>query len=396
MKQSIFFILGLFIPKILIAQTDSLQTKSTFWDNNFVTASYQNGYVIPTNDFVRGSNTEKEQIKAFQTFSVKLSKQSYGKKSWEQLYNYPEWGVGISVYDFYNPEEIGNPIAVYGFLNAPFIRRERFTFNYELGFGATFNWKHFDPIKNSSNTAIGAGESFYIDAGLNIQYVLTKHLNVETGFSLSHFSNGALKKPNLGLNTIAPKISIKYNLDEQPEFIPQKIPEFHPHKEWLVSAFFAGTNVVFDSVNVDVQEKFEGITFTVAGITTTFNQHFRRKSKVGIGVAFTYNGSINAQVAADHNELEVTKGMFIDKIQVSIFPSYEFVVNRFSLLLQPAFYLYRKEIAHQTPVFHQRIGVKYHISDDFFTGITLRDYDFHVSDFVEWTIGYRFKVGSIN
>ncbi len=87
MKQSIFFILGLFIPKILIAQTDSLQTKSTFWDNNFVTASYQNGYVIPTNDFVRGSNTEKEQIKAFQTFSVKLSKQSYGKKSWEQLYN---------------------------------------------------------------------------------------------------------------------------------------------------------------------------------------------------------------------------------------------------------------------------------------------------------------------
>jgi len=389
MRKYLFALLCI-LPLILLAQSeDSTLIKKT--KNYSISGLYQNGYVFPTNDFVRGVNAEKEMINAFQTFSIRFSQQSFGNNLWEQIYNYPQWGVGLSVYDFHNPEEIGNPIALYGFFNAPFKRWDRLSFNYEIGFGATFNWRHFDPVTNSSNIAIGAGESFYIDAGLNLQYALAKHLDLETGFSLTHFSNGAIRKPNYGLNTIAPKISLKYNFEERHDFIKQKIPEFQPEKEWLVTTFFGGTNVIFDSVNVDIYEKYEGITFPVAGVTTTLNWHLWRKSKIGIGMAFTYNGSVNAQVAVDKNELEAKDGLFTDKIQISIFPSYEFVVNRFSLILQPAFYLYRKQLANQSPRFHQRIGLKYHLAKNFFVGITLRDYKFHVSDFVEWNIGYRIK-----
>jgi len=388
-RKGIFMLLCI-SPMISFAQSaDTIPLKKT--NNYSISGLYQNGYVFATNDFVRGANAEKELINAFQTFSIRLSQQSYGKNTWEQIYNYPHWGIGLSVYDFYNPDEIGNPIALYGFFDALFKRWDRLSFNYEIGFGATFNWKHFDPVSNTYNIAIGAGESFYIDAGLNLQYELAEHLDIETGFSLTHFSNGALKKPNFGLNTVAPKISIKYNFDERHDFIKHKIPEFQPEKEWIISTFIGGTNVIFDSVNVDIQENYEGVTFPVAGITTALNWHIWRMSKIGIGMAFNYNGSVNAQVAADNNELEVTDGLFTDKIQISIFPSYEFVVNRFSLILQPAFYLYRKKLVNQTPVFHQRIGLKYHFTENFFVGITLRDYDFHVSDFVEWNIGYRIK-----
>lgn len=389
MRKYIFVLLCI-SPLISLAQ--SVETTLLKTTNNYsISGLYQNGYVFPTNDFVRGGNAEKELINAFQTFSIRFSQQSYGKNLWEQIYNYPHWGIGLSVYDFYNPEEIGNPVALYGFFAAPFMRWNKLSFNYEIGFGVTFNWKHFDPLTNSNNIAIGAGKSFYIDAGLNLQYKLTEHFDIETGFSFTHFSNGALKKPNFGLNTIAPKISIKYNFDEKHDFIKQVSPEFQPEKEWLVTTFFGGTNVIFDSVNVDIQEKYEGITFPVAGITTTLNWHIWRMSKIGIGMAFNYNGSVNAQVAVDNNELEVKDGLFTDKIQISIFPSYEFVVNRFSLILQPAFYIYRKQLENQSPVFHQRIGIKYHFTEDFFVGITLRDYDFHVSDFVEWNIGYSIK-----
>lgn len=220
---------------------------------------------------------------------------------------------------------------------------------------------------------------------------MTSHIDIVTGFSLTHFSNGALKKPNYGLNTIAPKVSLKYNFYDKHDFIKQKIPKYQPEKEWLVSTFIGGTNVIFDSGNLDIQEKYEGKTFPIAGITTTLNWHIWQKSKIGIGMAFTYNGSVNAQVAIDNIELEVTDCLFTDKIQISIFPTYEFVVNRFSLILQPAFYIYRKKLVNQTPTFHQRIGLKYHIKEDFFVGITLRDYEFHVSDFVEWNIGYSIK-----
>jgi hypothetical protein len=191
--------------------------------------------------------------------------------------------------------------------------------------------------------------------------------------------------------TIAPKISLKYNFYEPPSFIKQEIPEYKKENEWLISVFGGKKNVIFDSVNIDIIEKYEGVNFPVFGVSTTINRQISYKSKIGIGMSMSYDGSINAQVAVDANELEAVDGPFSDKLQVSIYPSYEFVINRFSLILQPAFYIYRKKLKNQSPVFHQRIGIKYHFSDNFFAGITLRDYQFHISDFIEWNVGYRIK-----
>ena len=103
----------------------------------------------------------------------------------------------------------------------------------------------------------------------------------------------------------------------------------------------------------------------------------------------SYDGSADAQAAVEKNELETVNGPLRDKIQLSIYPSYELVMNKVSLILQPAFYLYRKKTKNQSPDFHQRIGLKYNISDYLFVGITLRDYSFHVSDFIEWNLGFR-------
>ena len=354
-------------------------------------AVYQNGYVFATNPFLKGINAEAEKIKAFQAFSVKLSFQTTGKNCWEQLYNFPQYGVGLYVADFYNPEEIGVPIAVYGFFNAPFKRWDKLTFNYEIGFGATFNWRAYNPVTNQYNVAIGAGTSFLIDAGLNLEYSLTKKLELAAGFSLTHFSNGALRKPNFGINTFAPKVSLKYNFFDKPVFARQPIQKYIPENEWLISAYGGIKNVIFDSVSLPVLEKYEGLYFPVFGISSTFNRQLSHKSKIGFGATLSYNGAVNAQAAVEDNELEALDGKFSDKILLSIYPSYELVINKASLIIQPAFYIYRKKLTNQSPVFHQRIGLKYHITDHVFIGITLVDYKFHVSDFIEWNIGYRIR-----
>ena len=81
--------------------------------------------------------------------------------------------------------------------------------------------------------AIGAGESFMIDAGLNLQYLLFKRVELQLGFSLTHFSNGALKEPNFGFNTIAPKLSVKYNFYDNPSFTKNNIPKYPGSNEWV-------------------------------------------------------------------------------------------------------------------------------------------------------------------
>ncbi|MFA5973690.1 MAG: acyloxyacyl hydrolase [Lentimicrobiaceae bacterium] len=392
LRKYYIFIVILAIPTTIFAQSDTIGLQAVNYSRKIaLQVSYQNGYVFATNPFLKGVNAEAEKIKAYQAFSAKLSLQTTGHKSWEQLYKYPHYGVGLYVADFYNPEEIGVPIAVYGFFNAPFKRWNKLTFNYEIGFGATFNWKAYNPVTNQYNVAIGAGTSFLIDAGLNLEYSLTKKVELAAGFSLTHFSNGALRKPNFGINTFAPKVSLQYNFFDKPVFVRQPVQKYIAENEWLISAYGGIKNVIFDSVSLPVLEKYEGLYFPVFGLSTTFNRQVSHKSKIGFGATLSYNGAVNAQAAVENNELEAADGKFSDKILLSIYPSYELVINKVSLILQPAFYIYRKKLTNQSPVFHQRIGIKYHITDHIFIGITLVDYQFHVSDFIEWNVGYRIK-----
>jgi hypothetical protein len=389
MKKILPFLL--FFPLLSIhAQSDTTSTSDkTIWKNISIQAMYQNGHVFATNEFLRGANIEAEKINAFQAFSVKVSTQTSGSKDWEQLYKYPYWGAGAYIASFYNPEEIGVPIAIYGFVNAPFIRKDKFTFNYEMGLGLMFNWKSFDPITNKYNSSIGAEESVIVDAGLNLAYALTDNFDISAGFSLSHFSNGALKKPNLGLNTIAPRISIKYNFYDPQTFTMHEITPFSKKNEWTFSIYGGAKNVIFDTINFDIIEKYEGVYYPELGFSLGYNRQISHKSKIGLGITSSFDGSVEAQIAIDHNEIEPRIGKFSDKLLVSVYPSYELVMHKVSIILQPSFYIFRQELDYQSPAFHQRIGIKYHFTDHLFAGITLRAYKYHVSDFIEWTLGYR-------
>jgi len=208
------------------------------------------------------------------------------------------------------------------------------------------------------------------------------------GASFTHFSNGAIKLPNFGINALAPKVSLKYNFYERPKYIKHKIPTFDTHNEWIISTFAGMKNVIYDSLDVNVTERYKGVFFPVYGISAIFNRQIDYFTKIGLGMTLNYNESINAQVAVDNGQIVDIDGPFINGFQVSIYPSVEFCADKISVVLQPAFYILRKKTRNQSPVFHQRIMIKYHISDNVFAGITLRDYNMH-ADFVEWTLGYR-------
>ncbi len=389
MKISNIFFLFLFFPLISYSQAkDSAKTKS--FKNLWIQTAYQNGYVFPTNTFVRGINAEHDNINRFQTFALIFTKQSNGDKLWQQVYAYPQFGFGIYVADFHNPEEIGNPIAVFGYFKAPFHRWKRFNINYELGMGLAFNWKHYSPA-NPYNIAIGAKETVYIDLGFGAEYRIAENLYTSLGFSLSHFSNGKIKQPNFGINTIAPKLTIKYKIGKDDiVFRHQEVPKFQSANEFYLSMFTGAKNILYDSLNTAISQKYEGESFYVFGISGVFNRQITYKSKVGIGFEMSYNGAMDAQVSINNGMIVPIPTPFESHLQLSIFPSYELVVNNFSVIIQPSFYVFRKKLKNSTPIFYQRIGLKYNLYKEIFIGINLRAYKLHVSDFIEWNMGYSF------
>ena len=394
MKQVFIHSLCLFFFMLLLSHPGHTQTSridSIILKNRLkVDFRLDVGNVMPTNDFVRKQNTDLDGLAHYYGYSLRLARQTTGDKLWQQLYDYPTYGLGVYSAFFANTNNLGHPVAVYGFLNAPFFKIRQLSLNYELGLGFTFNWDHFDPVSNPNNVAISADGSVYIDAGVSINYPATKRLTLNLGYGFTHFSNGALKLPNKGLNTGATKISLSYNLFDDPiRYTKQQIPPFSGHYEWILSAYGGARNMLYTGTGINVATEMKGLNFAVYGISNTLNRQISYKSKIGIGLTMEYNGSQNSQIVVEGTNLDELDLPFDRHLSVSIYPSYELVVDKLSLVIQPGFYLFRKKSADMTPAYYQRIGVKYHFLKNTFLGINLRAYNFYESDFIEWTIGHR-------
>jgi hypothetical protein len=357
--------------------------------NYFLKGTMQYGYVFQTNKFIRGLNPEKESINSVRTAALRLGVQTKGEKYWENEFNKPQYGLQLQVVDFGEPDFVGTPIVVSWFFTAPFVKKNKVLFGYDVGLGAAFNWKPFNPITNNTNISIGARESFYFDLGLFYNYQISKKLGIETGLNLSHYSSGALKMPNLGFNTVAPKLGVNYKLyNTEPEFFKYEKKPFRG-VEMEASVFGGAKNVIFDSINIDLIQKYEGVNFPVFGISTSINKRLNYKSKIGLGATLDYNGAIDAQIAVSNNEVDIVPTSFTDKLQLSIYPSYALTAGSFTAIIQPSFYIARKPIKNQTAFFYQRLGIRYNFKNNIFLGFNLRAYDYHVSDFIEWNIGYN-------
>lgn len=357
-----------------------------------IQGNFSPGKVFPTNDFVRGQNFTGDTIDEYTSFSLLLLKQTKGDKLWEQLYKYPVYGFGIYTASFKETSELGNPISIFGYFSAPFVRASKLTFNYELGLGLTFNWKNFDPLNNPNNIAISEEQSVYIQAGVNLQYQLFRRFSMGFGYNLYHFSNGHLKAPNQGLNMQALELNLRYQVNKAPiDFLKKPVPEYEKHFEWDISLFAGAQNVIYSGDDIDIITKYQGHTFPVFGINNTFSRTLSYKSKIGAGFSVGYNGALNGQVAVENGQLDEVDLPLGNHITFSIYPSYELMIDRLSIILQPGFYVYRKMTEELTPTFYQRIGVKYHFWKDYYAGISLRAYQLHVSDFIEWNVGRRIK-----
>ena len=135
--------------------------------SNYLRGAYQFGTVLGTNDFLKGDNQSGQPIDSFQSLRLEFGWQTDGSKDWHHSYNFPSYGVGLYGADFNNDEELGKPTSLYGFFVWPLARTSRWTFNFELAFGFTNDWKAYDPVNNPKNVAMGLGRSVHIEVGGN-------------------------------------------------------------------------------------------------------------------------------------------------------------------------------------------------------------------------------------
>ncbi len=377
MNKTCLWLLLLFVSLSSISQNKSTHFYSMFG---------QYGFVMPTNDFVRGENTENKSISQVYAISFRYAIQTAGEKYWHQMYDYPSYGFGIYTADFNVKNQLGKPVALYAFISKPIFTEGKYSLTGDYALGMAFNWKHFTP-SNPERVAMGGEASCYIDATLTLNRSISQNYTLGLGLSLSHFSNGAIRKPNKGLNLISSKLSLNYLPQPMKHQKTIPLPYFDKHTDDLWSVFIGSHNVLTTLPENFKDDRYNRRSYFVFGIDRRVLRRFNLKHSLGFGIGLGYNQYVGTNYKIFGRELCFYEINHSERFNLSAYISYEYRIHRLGIVLEPGIYLYKNKQDESRRLF-QRIGLRYNFNNGFFAGLNLRAANFSVAQYIEWTIGF--------
>ena len=391
MNNLIYLSISLLLFTNLNSFAQSEIQKTDIRYNKYLEIGIQHGNSKTSSTTLFNQINDIEDLGLYRSISLKYNFETVGKKKWEEIYGYSTYGFGVNIFDFFTPKSTGYPISVFGFFNPNVYKYKRFSFNGLISLGMSFNWKHYG-FFNLDNNAISLARTVYIELGAAVNYELSDKLILSLCGLVGHFSNGATRRPNLGINNLGLQYSVKYLLNHKKQPLIHHAKEtFTSTNNFLLSLHFGTQNFQVDSLNDLVEDKFKGINFVMWGITGEYQRQITNYSKFGFGINIFDDGSVGATYIVEGNEIEESKILPIhQRLKISIFPSYELVLHKFGIVFQSGLYIIKNSLAKDVPTFYQRIGARYNVNRNLFFGVSLRAYSFKSANFIEYSTGYKF------
>lgn len=173
---------------------------------------YRPGAILHTNDFLRGKNPEVRTMNHDMGYYLKYAFSAPEGNEQARVYRDAYQGIGIGWNEF-NPQ-LGNPVSVFLLQGARIASlSNRLALNYEWNLGLTFGWNPYDDFDNPDNKLIGSRVTAYIGFDLYLRWIASRHVDLNFGLNVTHYSNGNTQFPNLGLNTAALRIGAAYYIN---------------------------------------------------------------------------------------------------------------------------------------------------------------------------------------
>jgi len=352
-----------------------------------VSLKTQYGKVLPTDTPVLESSIELSPSSAVE---VRLGISSYGRKRWQEIHNYPDFGFGY-YHGMLNPREnpLGQPRAIYYYYNKSLISTGGLSLNYDFATGMSFNFNKYDPVENHRQVAIGSEYNGHVSLGFEGRLKLTEFLVLGLGINHTHFSNGRIRTPQRGINLVTVNGSINVDFPgplqknssgykqerSLPEKISHEIPEFVPIWEFYLVA------------NVGVATPEENYTdrdlhYSIFTTSLAAARHYSHKGKIVAGLDVFSDESLSEEYGIPLAELSGK-----DRVYYGIQAGHELMINRFTFITQLGIPLDNREVIGK---WYGRIGMRIDLSRNIFFRYALKLPDNWQSDFIEWGLGFNF------
>lgn len=280
--------------------------------------------------------------------------------------------IGISFYGSGtgNAEETGYAFGLYPFFNFP-ISKAKNPVNFQLGCGLGYLSRIYSE-ENFKNNAIGSHFNAFISLGLTQRLHITRNLDLSFSVGWTHFSNGASKAPNLGINLPSARFSIDY-LFHKPYRIDQSVENAIievPPKLMLFGS------ISFKQIRID------GPHYTTQNLMAEYAFAQNSKRSWIIGTDFTLDLSMQAKMADDNEAL----GPFSQNLKIGLKTACHFHIDDLTIVLQAGSYI--KNVNFNKEFIFQRLALRYKMNKKAYFHIALRSH-FAKADAIEFGLGYR-------
>jgi hypothetical protein len=366
MYRALLFILFLAFKSVSAADiTSADSTKGSFaWS-----ARMDYGFVIAHRPVL--VPLQESHVKGFE---ISLSRLSAGNMPWEQDFLLPTKGITLAVFDLGNPTMLGTGVAIYPYIDFPFNKKTDSHFLFRYGIGLGWIEKTFDAETNIKNAAIGSHINGVIHFDLHYEKMLSARSQFELGAGITHFSNGAIKLPNLGMNIATVNLAFTHFIGAKKAIEHPIIQEDGGRKiEWCIYAA-GGFKKIYPP---------EGKTYQAGVVSGQIDFPIKRKNSWGIGTDVFYDNSLQARLINSGAE---KKGS-TDNIRLGIYGAYEMHTGKTDLTFNMGFYGFSRW-KEDGNVYH-RIGVRQYFNRVFLC-MNLKTH-YARADFIEFGCGYKFK-----
>jgi len=268
-----------------------------------------------------------------------------------------------------NPDTMGYSIGLSPQFHFPLNEKHRSYF--VLGCGLEYNTKTYTE-ENCSFNAIGSHLNALIVLGYKRVFELTPNWKLKAEFLFTHFSNGATKAPNLGLNVPTLNLGFDYSWNMSDEKIAKKKMQRNIYSgPWQ----FIGTGSW-------KQVKHDGKTSPAFSLSAENFIQLNAKTIAGIGTDLILDYSMNNRLT----EFSDTIVPFSNNLKIAVKAMWTVPIGRLQIHLQAGSYLknsnFKKEFAFE------RLALRYFFTDHFGLNVSLRAH-FAKADAIEFGAVYR-------
>lgn len=408
MKHIISFFSLLFIASFTFAQgiteytTDDFKNEKNYGYFNYFQLTGYRGQHMVTNEY---TNLFKN---GFYGAGLRFGTQSTGKKEWQRLHGYPQYGLGISIFDLGGTSVdslFGTPTSIYFFFGAPIVRFNDFRLNADAEMGFSTNFTAYDAETNNTQVFIGATTNLHFSISLALYYKLSERIDLSLGASFLHFSNGDMFTPQKGIDLISINLSTAYHFNPiknytkhidpayqpalRPEFIEKEKLPFKGHHEFIFMASIGTIQAEPDEWKNENGELDtlgnEGPRYMTNSFTFEYAYQFAPKLKAVAGLDLFYDGSLENC----YETILPQNTTFNDKTFYGWHIGSHYLIERVGFMLTYGRYIYKP--FEQRGKWFLRVGGRIAINDDLDFHLALKTRNGGIADWIEWGLAYKIK-----